>query len=132
MSSCIGYSKTTTIHGTVQNNTNTRMPLLRFDFPCLCSRHIVFYIICNNNNKKVVEKDVAHKGYPHHYIEKLWDDMYLEGRWSLPINSNPYLALKPPPKHAAVPPGSDPQITGAVRWVHVIVDSVVSIEHAAL
>lgn len=71
--------------------------------------------------KKVVDKDVAHKGYPHNYIEKLWDNMYLEGRWSLPINSNPYLALKPPPEHAAVPPGSDPQITGAVRSVHVAV-----------
>lgn len=66
-----------------------------------------------------MEGDVDHKGYPHSYIEKLWDNMYLEGRWSLPINSNPYLALKPPPKNATVPAGSDPQITGAVRWVHV-------------
>lgn len=66
---------------------------------------------------KVEEKDAAQKGYPHSYIEGLWDDMYLEGRWSLPINSNPYLALKPPPKDSAVPPGSDPQIVGAARFV---------------
>lgn len=66
---------------------------------------------------KVVEKDATRKGYPNSYIEKLWDDMYLEGRWSLPINSNPYLSLKPPPEHAAVPAGSDAQIVGATRWV---------------
>ncbi|CAN0017914.1 unnamed protein product, partial [Ectocarpus fasciculatus] len=65
----------------------------------------------------VVEKDAARKGYPHSYIEGLWDDMYLEGRWSLPVNSNPYLALKPPPMHSAVPPGSDPQIFGAARFI---------------
>lgn len=64
---------------------------------------------------KVVEKDAARKGYPYSYIEKLWDDMYLGGRWSLPVNSNPYLALKPPPEHVTVPPGSDPQIEGATR-----------------
>lgn len=66
---------------------------------------------------KVVENDASRKGYPHSYIEGLWDDMYLEGRWSLPVNSNPYLALKTPPKHSAVPPGSDPQIVGATRYV---------------
>ncbi|CAM9330454.1 unnamed protein product [Ectocarpus sp. 12 AP-2014] len=65
----------------------------------------------------VVEKDATQKGYPHSYIEGLWDDMYLEGRWSLPINSNPYLALEPPPKDSAVPPGSDPQIVGAARFI---------------
>lgn len=64
-----------------------------------------------------MEKDVARRGYPNSYVEHLWDDMYLEGRWSLPINSNPYLALKPPPVHAAVPAGSDPQVVGASRWV---------------
>lgn len=63
----------------------------------------------------MVEKDSAQKGYPHSYIEKLWDDMYLEGRWSLPINSNPYLALKPPPKDAVAPAASDAQIMGATR-----------------
>ncbi|CAM9584039.1 unnamed protein product [Chrysoparadoxa australica] len=36
-------------------------------------------------------------GYPHSYIESYWDDMYLEGRWALPINSNPYLVLADPP-----------------------------------
>lgn len=66
---------------------------------------------------EVVGRDEARKGYPHNYVEKLWADMYLEGRWSLPINSNPYLALKSPPKHAAVPPGSDPQIVGATKCV---------------
>lgn len=67
---------------------------------------------------KVVEKDAAQKGYPHSYIEKLWDDMYFEGRWSLPINSNPYLALKPPPEHAVSAASSeDAQIMGATRWV---------------
>lgn len=68
----------------------------------------------------MVEKDAAQKGYPYSYIEELWDDMYLEGRWSLPINSNPYLALKPPPKHAVAPAASDPQIIGATRWVGAV------------
>lgn len=67
----------------------------------------------------MVDKDAAQKGYPYSYIEELWDEMYLEGRWSLPINSNPYLALKPPPDRAAVAGASDPQITGATRWVCV-------------
>ena len=66
---------------------------------------------------KVTEKDAAQKGYPHSYIEKLWDDMYLEGRWALPINSNPYLALKPAPKDTVAPAASDPQIMGATRRV---------------
>lgn len=68
----------------------------------------------------MVKNDIARKGYPHSYIEKLWDDMYLEGRWSLPINSNPYLALKTPPDHAAVPAGSDPQIVGATRYARCL------------
>lgn len=75
---------------------------------------------CSHDNthvKKVVKEDAGRKGYPHSYIEKLWDSMYLEGRWSLPVNSNPYLGLTPPPKHAAVPAGSDPQIVGATRYV---------------
>lgn len=71
--------------------------------------------------RKVVKDDANHSAglYPHSYVEKLWDDMYLEGRWSLPINSNPYIALQPaPPEHAAVALAarSDPQIEGATMW----------------
>lgn len=67
--------------------------------------------------RKVVKDDASRSaGYPHSYVEELWDDMYLEGRWSLPINSNPYIALQPaPPEHAAaaLAAGSDLQIEGA-------------------
>ncbi|CAM9942210.1 unnamed protein product, partial [Ascophyllum nodosum] len=67
----------------------------------------------------VVKNDACRRsGYPHSYVEKLWDDMYLEGRWSLPVNTNPYIAIQPPPKHAAVAPaGSDLQIEGATRFI---------------
>ncbi|CAN0493130.1 unnamed protein product, partial [Discosporangium mesarthrocarpum] len=36
--------------------------------------------------------------YPHSYIEDIWDDVYLMGRKSLPINSNPYIALTSAPE----------------------------------
>eukprot|EP01136_Pigoraptor_vietnamica_P038819 Opistho-1_new@687 len=36
--------------------------------------------------------------YPFSYIEKFWDDMYLNGRWAVPINSNPFFLLRPDPK----------------------------------
>ena len=32
--------------------------------------------------------------YPFSYIEGHWDDMYLGGRWSLPVNSNPFYLLR--------------------------------------
>lgn len=66
---------------------------------------------------QIVTKDASRQGPPFNYIEQLWDNMYLEGRWSLPINSNPYLALRPPPPDAALPEGSDPQIAGASKCV---------------
>lgn len=34
------------------------------------------------------------ESYPGSFVEKYWDDMYLEGRWALPINSNPALMIK--------------------------------------
>lgn len=67
----------------------------------------------------MTEKDAIRKAYPYSYIERLWDDMYLCGRWSLPINSNPFLALQPPPKGASAGLASggahDAQIVGATR-----------------
>ena len=42
-----------------------------------------------------IDQSNAEKGcYPHSYIESHWDDMYLGGRWSLPINSNPFYLLR--------------------------------------
>lgn len=66
-------------------------------------------------SRQVVEKDATRKGYPHSYVEKLWADMYLYGRWSLPINANPYLALQKPPSGFSAPAGSDAQIFGATK-----------------
>lgn len=56
---------------------------------------------------------------PHSYIETFWDDMYLMGRWALPIHSNPYIALAPRPQGATTtPPSSDPQIASAAQFIH--------------
>lgn len=60
-----------------------------------------------------MEKDAASTAYPYSYVERLWDDMYLEGQWSIPINSNPFLALKKPPEGWGTPPSPDPQIASA-------------------
>eukprot|EP01137_Pigoraptor_chileana_P012842 Opistho-2@65649 len=42
------------------------------------------------------------KKYPFSYIEKFWDDMYLNGRWALPINSNPFFLLRPDTKRTNI------------------------------
>ncbi|KJE90270.1 carnitine palmitoyltransferase 2 [Capsaspora owczarzaki ATCC 30864] len=44
---------------------------------------------------KVAQIAANHSGYPHSFVESFWDDMYLEGRWPLPINSNPFFLFKP-------------------------------------
>eukprot|EP00611_Tribonema_gayanum_P024891 TRINITY_DN5571_c0_g5_i2.p1 TRINITY_DN5571_c0_g5~~TRINITY_DN5571_c0_g5_i2.p1 ORF type:complete len:610 (+),score=168.31 TRINITY_DN5571_c0_g5_i2:92-1831(+) len=73
-------------------------------------------------HRRLVERDAsdaAFQGgghYPHSYIERCWDDMYLEGRWALPINSNPVLVLQPPPKGYS-PIDSDPQIATAAAFI---------------
>eukprot|EP00612_Vaucheria_litorea_P000583 CAMPEP_0171459506 /NCGR_PEP_ID=MMETSP0945-20130129/4764_1 /TAXON_ID=109269 /ORGANISM="Vaucheria litorea, Strain CCMP2940" /LENGTH=620 /DNA_ID=CAMNT_0011985541 /DNA_START=166 /DNA_END=2028 /DNA_ORIENTATION=+ len=72
----------------------------------------------NESLMKKEETDIG-KGqarYPYSYIEECWDDMYLKGRWALPINSNPYLALQPPPKsykHISL----DHQVSSAVSFI---------------
>lgn len=33
------------------------------------------------------------EGYPHNFIEEVWDSMYLRGRWALPVHSNPFHEL---------------------------------------
>eukprot|EP00924_Labyrinthula_sp_SR-Ha-C_P016967 maker-scaffold_6-snap-gene-20.57-mRNA-1 protein AED:0.03 eAED:0.03 QI:59/0.8/0.83/1/1/1/6/35/637 len=38
--------------------------------------------------------------YPYSYIEKYWDEMYLGGRWSIPINSNPFYIINKDPVDA--------------------------------
>lgn len=47
-----------------------------------------------------LEKLASGSGYPESFIEGFWDDMYLNGRWSLPINSNPALMWRPDPINA--------------------------------
>ena len=48
--------------------------------------------------QQIIEnQDLANQNqniYPHNYMESQWDDMYMGGRWSLPINSNPFYLLK--------------------------------------
>ncbi|GMI44364.1 hypothetical protein TrCOL_g1294 [Triparma columacea] len=43
--------------------------------------------------RQIDQSNAEKGGYPHSYIESHWDDMYLGGRWSLPINSNPFYLL---------------------------------------
>ena len=53
---------------------------------------------------KLVQRDAADAAsgqYPFSYIERDWDDMYLGGRWSIPINSNPFYVLNPAPESHA-------------------------------
>lgn len=44
--------------------------------------------------KQLVAAD-AHTGYPHTYVEKYWDDMYLELRCPLPVHVAPGYGLRP-------------------------------------
>lgn len=43
--------------------------------------------------KKLMDLDQSRKGYPFSYIEELWDEMYLTGRYPSPINVNPGYGL---------------------------------------
>ena len=62
--------------------------------------------------------DAASGGYPRSYIESDWDDMYYGGRWSLPINSNPYFVLKelPPTDMSSAHGDAARLVTAAVQW----------------
>ena len=33
------------------------------------------------------------EGYPYHYFEQAWDDMYYGGRWPLMVHVNPFFTL---------------------------------------
>ena len=51
---------------------------------------------------------VSSNEYPFSYKEHHWDDMYLGGRWALPVNSNPFYLLRSLP---AAPLADSPDST---------------------
>src|SRR3546814_19493081 len=53
------------------------------------------------------------------YIEKSWNDMYMGGRWSVPINNNAFLNLANP-NVASNPTNRDEQIRIAASALHGI------------
>ena len=63
----------------------------------------------------VIRRDKRHTAegeYPFSYIEDSWDNMYRNGRWALPINSNPFYMLKDSPD-----PNQQEQCARAARFV---------------
>jgi len=67
--------------------------------------------------------------YPHSYVEGHWDEMYLGGRWSLPVNSNPFYLLRGVEDEGDSMDKTGAMLSGMMRWHKKIVGDKLEADH---
>ncbi len=74
----------------------------------------------NELQKKLIAADAAaaaEGGYPHSYVEKLWDDGYLAFRGPNPINIAPAFSFKPLGKNLSQAEAATAVVDSILKWI---------------